>query len=85
MSNNIMENVQANTDIVEVKNRSLLDKRELYLNFKRTSDILISSLALVVLLPFITFIAILIKIDSKGKVFYKQKRIGKKRQIFYNL
>lgn len=82
MSNNVMENVQVNTDIVEVKERSLLDKRELYLNFKRGADILISSLALVVLLPFIAIISVLIKIDSKGKVFYKQKRIGKNGKYF---
>jgi len=82
MSNNVMENVQANTDIVEVKEKSLLDKKELYLSFKRGTDIFISSLALVILLPFITLISILIKIDSKGKVFYKQTRIGKNGKYF---
>ena len=82
MSNNVMENVQVNTDIVEVKERSLLDKRELYINLKRGADIVISSLALVVLLPFIAIISILIKIDSKGKVFYKQTRIGKNGKYF---
>ena len=82
MSNNVMENVPANTDIVEVKEKSLLDKKELYLSFKRGTDIFISSLALVILLPFITLISILIKIDSKGKVFYKQTRIGKNGKYF---
>ena len=82
MSNNVMENVQTNTDIVEVKERSLLDKRELYINLKRGADIVISSLALVILLPFIAIISVLIKIDSKGKVFYKQTRIGKNGKYF---
>ena len=82
MSNNVMENVQTNTDIVEVKDKSLLDKRELYISLKRVADILISSLALVVLLPFIAIISVLIKIDSKGKVFYKQTRIGKNGKYF---
>lgn len=82
MSNNVMENVQANTDIVEVKEKSLLDKKELYLSFKRGTDIFISSLALVGLLPFIAIISVLIKIDSKGKVFYKQTRIGKNGKYF---
>ena len=82
MSNNVMEIVQVNTDIVEVKERSLLDKRELYINLKRGADIVISSLALVILLPFIAIISVLIKIDSKGKVFYKQTRIGKNGKYF---
>ena len=82
MSNNVMENVQANTNIAEVKEKSLLDKRELYISLKRGADILIASLALVGLLPFIAIISVLIKIDSKGKVFYKQTRIGKNGKYF---
>ena len=82
MSNNVMENVQTNTNIAEVKEKSLLDKRELYISLKRGADILIASLVLVGLLPFIAIISILIKIDSKGKVFYKQTRIGKNGKYF---
>lgn len=82
MSNNVMENVQANTNIAEVKEKSLLDKRELYISLKRGADILIASLVLVGLLPFIAIISVLIKIDSKGKVFYKQTRIGKNGKYF---
>ena len=82
MSNKVMENVQANTNIAEVKEKSLLDKRELYISLKRGADILIASLVLVGLLPFIAIISVLIKIDSKGKVFYKQTRIGKNGKYF---
>lgn len=42
----------------------------------RTLDIILSSLALVVLMPFFIFIAIWIITDSKGGVFYIQKRVG---------
>lgn len=45
-------------------------------SMKRFSDIVISSIALVVLFPFFIYFAIQIKRDSKGPVFYKQKRIG---------
>jgi exopolysaccharide biosynthesis polyprenyl glycosylphosphotransferase len=44
---------------------------------KRAMDITVSILALIVLLPVYIIIAILIKLDSKGPVFYLQERIGK--------
>lgn len=54
-----------------------------YLFVKRAADIVLSVLAIIILLiPMIT-IAIVIKLDSKGPVFFKQKRIGKNRQPFY--
>ncbi|MBU0995303.1 MAG: sugar transferase [Proteobacteria bacterium] len=49
---------------------------------KRTFDMLISALALILLSPVFLFIALGIKLSSKGPVFYKQKRIGKKGQAF---
>lgn len=44
---------------------------------KRIIDIIISSIGLIICLPIFVIIAILIKIDSKGPVFFKHKRIGK--------
>jgi exopolysaccharide biosynthesis polyprenyl glycosylphosphotransferase len=44
---------------------------------KRILDIVLSVLALIILAPAFLVIAILIKRDSKGPVFFKQKRIGK--------
>jgi len=46
-------------------------------SMKRFLDIVLSSIGLLVLLPFLPFVAILIKIDSKGPVFFRQERIGK--------
>lgn len=43
---------------------------------KRTFDIVFSLLVLVLLLPVFLILSILIKITSKGPVFFKQKRIG---------
>jgi len=51
-------------------------------SIKRTSDLVISGLALIALTPLIGLISVLIKLDSKGKVFYKQKRIGKNGKYF---
>ena len=50
--------------------------------FKRILDILISLLGIVVLaLPFL-LIAIIIKLDSPGPVFFGQKRVGKNKKLF---
>ena len=49
---------------------------------KRTSDLLIASVASLVLLPFWLLIALLIKLDSRGPVFYKQERVGMDGRVF---
>lgn len=43
---------------------------------KRTFDILISVISLVILSPIILYFFVAIKLDSKGPVIYKQERIG---------
>lgn len=43
---------------------------------KRAMDILLSSVAIVILSPVLMVIAMLIKYDSEGPIFYKQERIG---------
>lgn len=43
---------------------------------KRSIDFTLSLLGLVVLFPFLLFIALLIKLTSKGPVFYAQERVG---------
>lgn len=49
---------------------------------KRLMDITISSAILIALFPFWLLIAIIIKLDSKGPVFYKQERVGKEGKKF---
>jgi exopolysaccharide biosynthesis polyprenyl glycosylphosphotransferase len=49
---------------------------------KRVSDILIASLAIILLLPLWLLIALLIKIDSRGPIFYRQERVGMDGRIF---
>ena len=49
---------------------------------KRLFDLVISFISLVVLFPLFILIAILVKLDSKGPVFYIQKRVGYKGNIF---
>ncbi|MBO4252002.1 MAG: sugar transferase [Clostridia bacterium] len=49
---------------------------------KRTFDIIASGIALILLLPLFLVLAIIIKCDSKGPVFFKQERRTKKGKIF---
>jgi lipopolysaccharide/colanic/teichoic acid biosynthesis glycosyltransferase len=56
--------------------------RKSFDRFKRYSDLLLSILALTVTLPILIFAAILIKLNSRGPVIYKQNRVGKKGEIF---
>lgn len=50
---------------------------------KRFCDIVFSSFGLVLFSPFFVIIAMLIKIDSPGSIFYKQERIGKNFRPFF--
>ncbi len=52
------------------------DKRY-YWYAKRTLDVLFSLIGLCLTLPFLPLIAFLIKLDSRGPVFYSQTRIGR--------
>ena len=49
---------------------------------KRFFDVILSGLLLVLLSPVFIVFAILVKIDSKGPVFYISKRVGRKKKIF---
>ena len=50
---------------------------------KRSFDIFLSLMGLILSLPFLITIAILIKTNLKGSVIFKQKRAGKNNKIFY--
>ena len=51
--------------------------------FKRVIDIIISMLLLIILSPVLLFAAIAIKLDSKGPIIFKQKRLGLGGKEFY--
>jgi exopolysaccharide biosynthesis polyprenyl glycosylphosphotransferase len=50
--------------------------------FKRFTDLLLSTLFLTIAFPILVFAAILIKLNSKGPVIYRQNRVGKAGKIF---
>jgi exopolysaccharide biosynthesis polyprenyl glycosylphosphotransferase len=49
---------------------------------KRASDLIVASLTLTLLSPLWLLIALLIKLDSPGPVFYKQERVGMDGRVF---
>ena len=51
--------------------------------FKRLIDIILSLIGGIVLLPVFLIIAIVIVIDDPGPVFFKQKRVGKNKKLFW--
>jgi len=54
----------------------------IYPILKRLGDFILSLIALVILSPLFIVIVILIKLDSKGPVFFRQKRVGLHKKHF---
>lgn len=61
---------------------AVLEKRRVQLALKRLMDVVISGAALCVLWPLFLLVAIAIKIDDPGPVFYRQTRVGRKGKPF---
>jgi exopolysaccharide biosynthesis polyprenyl glycosylphosphotransferase len=55
---------------------------ELGFMLKRVLDVFVSLLVLLALAPFLLIIALAIKLETKGPVFYASERIGKKGRVF---
>lgn len=67
------------TPVLICKNRGLSIEQQIV---KRFIDILISGIALLIVWPFMLITAILIKMDDRGPVFFKQNRVTKDGKIF---
>lgn len=50
--------------------------------FKRISDFVLSLLGLIILSPLFLLLIIMIKLDSKGPILFKQKRVGRHKKHF---
>lgn len=54
----------------------------MYIFFKRIIDIFVSLLGLIILFPLFVLVSFLIKVDSRGTVLFRQKRIGLNGKVF---
>ena len=70
-------------ELTTTSTNEVIKIRSIYKYIKRFMDIVLASIGLVVLSPVFLVIAILIKTESKGKVFFKHKRIGKNGKEIY--
>jgi len=61
---------------------NILIKHSGWFQFKRMMDVFVAAIMLVVLALPMAVIAVLIKLDSKGPVFFKQKRVTQYGEIF---
>ena len=69
-----------------MENKVIVDnynKKSGYSIFKRFIDIFISLIAIIIFSPIFLITAILIKIESKGPIIFKQLRAGKESEPFY--
>src|SRR5690625_2948288 len=57
----------------------------MYLKLKRIIDIVLSLLGLIILSPLYLIIIVAIKLESKGPILFKQKRIGINKSRFHIL
>lgn len=51
-------------------------------NIKRTLDVIVASVGLTVLSPFLACVALAVKLSGPGKIFYSQERMGMHRKPF---
>ncbi len=65
--------------LIELKTGLIPDWQQ---NVKRLLDVIISLFALIVLSPFLLFVALRVRYSSKGRVIYSQERIGYKGKPF---
>lgn len=59
-----------------------IKSKKIQLIIKRIFDVIASGVGMIILSPLFIIISILIKLDSEGNVFFKQRRVGKNKKIF---
>lgn len=83
LKNNEIAAVDNNILSIPSKEYEHSSPKKIYIKIKRVFDIILSIIALVLLSPVFLIISIAIKLDSKGKVIFKHKRIGKNGKEIY--
>ncbi|MDY3001331.1 sugar transferase [Romboutsia timonensis] len=76
------EEIDENAIAIDLSD-AISNKSAFYLVSKRIIDVVGSLVGLILLSPLFLLVAILIKLDSKGPIIFKQIRIGKDSKRFY--
>lgn len=67
---------------VDENKYELTEKQKKYLPVKRAVDVVLSGGAILILSPVLGAISLAIKLESPGPVLFKQKRVGKDKELF---
>lgn len=81
-SNMINDNVLSENILTTKLISKETNNKKIYYTIKRILDIILATVGLIILLPFFLLIGILIKLDSKGPIFFTHNRIGKNGKTF---
>ena len=68
--------------VKEEKRAGKMNRRQFYMKWKRLSDTVLAALGLIILSPLFLLLIILVKLDSRGPVFFRQRRVGIHRKYF---
>jgi len=82
------DNMQLTYELVQnplVKNSRETISEDAYLAIKRLLDMILAGLFLILVLPLMLIIAVVIKLDSSGPIFFRQIRIGQNRRHDFSL
>lgn len=77
-----MPGIADSKNISEVNINSILEKKRIQLLIKRIFDFTVSLVGILIISPILLVISILIKLDSKGPILFKQIRVGKNGKKF---
>jgi exopolysaccharide biosynthesis polyprenyl glycosylphosphotransferase len=66
----------------EVLSEEQMESQRGYCFLKRTIDVICSLMGLIFLSPLLLIISILVKIESKGPIFFCQERVGQNKKTF---
>jgi exopolysaccharide biosynthesis polyprenyl glycosylphosphotransferase len=69
----------SNIPLIDVRAPSISENQRL---IKRLFDLIFASIAIVLCAPLMIIVAVLIKFDSPGPIFFRQKRVGENTQPF---
>ena len=84
MDNKLIYNQSTNVSSVsKTKMKEYRDSSLIYIVIKRIVDVICSLLGIIILSPILIIVSILIKLESKGPIIFKQVRAGKNSKPFY--
>ena len=84
MDNKLIYNQSTNVSSVsKTKMKEYRDSSLIYRVIKRIVDVICSLLGIIILSPILSIVSILIKLESKGPIIFKQVRAGKNSKPFY--